>query len=106
MPIRPFLDPNHPFDAETVRRLGLAFEMTCGALRLENRDPKNNVARFIADKLIELAKTGERNPNQLCDDVLAWAGSERELGPISVRLWTEGRYGEAAYLDRTSLGSR
>jgi hypothetical protein len=36
MPIRPFLD-GHKFDPETIRIMGLAFEMAREALRLADR---------------------------------------------------------------------
>jgi hypothetical protein len=41
--------------SETTRIMGVAFEMTCMALRLENGgDP---VKSMVADKIIELVKT-------------------------------------------------
>jgi hypothetical protein len=46
--------------------MGLAFEMTCAALRLDD----DKLRRVIAHKIIELAKTGERNPNELCERAL------------------------------------
>jgi hypothetical protein len=67
MPIRPHLD-GHKFDPETIRVMGLAFEMALAALRLINRgDPANEV---IAQKIITLAKAGERDPERLCEGVL------------------------------------
>src|SRR5262249_748431 len=56
MPIRPFLN-GEQFDQETVRILGVAFEQVCIGLRTGN-------------KIIELAKTGERNPDLLCERAL------------------------------------
>jgi hypothetical protein len=68
MPIRQYLD-GHQFDAEVVRVLGLAFELTRTALRPVDRDDLAN--ELIAKKIIELAQRGERDPERLCDRVLA-----------------------------------
>jgi hypothetical protein len=68
MPIRPFLN-GEKFDPETVRVLGVAFELTRVALRVG--DCADEVKQAIADKIIALAKeTGERNPDVLCEQVL------------------------------------
>jgi hypothetical protein len=67
MPIRPFLNGRH-FDQETVRSLGLAFELVCITLRTGGSD--DYVKQAIADKIIELAQNGERNPDLLCERAL------------------------------------
>jgi hypothetical protein len=67
MPIRPFLNVEQ-FDQETIRILGVAFEQVCIALRTGDCD--DNVGQAIATKIIELAKTGERNPDLLCERAL------------------------------------
>jgi hypothetical protein len=66
MPIRPFSN-GEPFDAETLRILGVAFAQVAIALRLGDCD--DDVKQAIANKIIELAKTGERNPDLLCEHV-------------------------------------
>jgi hypothetical protein len=66
VPIRPYLD-GHSFDPETVRLLGLAFEITRAALKTEDEPVK----QAIAIKLIEFAKQGERDPERLSDRALA-----------------------------------
>src|SRR5215510_6441255 len=68
MPIRPYLD-GHTFDPETVRLLGIAFEITRAALKIgvENEPAREAVARM----LIELAEQGERDPDRLSEEVLA-----------------------------------
>jgi hypothetical protein len=67
MPIRPHLD-GQKFDSETIRVMGLAFEMTLVALRLADRgDLANDV---LARKIVDLAKAGERDPERLCEGVL------------------------------------
>ena len=67
MPITPFLNGERP-DPETKRVLGVAFEMTCIALRAEDSD--DSVKQAIAAKIIDLAKAGERNPDILCEQAL------------------------------------
>ena len=73
MPIRMYLD-GQQFDAETIRVMGVAFEMTRVALRVENEaDP---IREIIANKIIELAKGGERDANELCERTLADLATE------------------------------
>ena len=67
MPIAQFLDGSE-FDAETKRVMGVAFEMARAALQL---GPQGNlIDERIAKTIIELAKTGELNPELLCESVL------------------------------------
>jgi hypothetical protein len=69
MPIRIYLSKDHKFDAETVRVLGVAFEITRTALEL---DGHNELAhQVVAAKIIELASLGERDPDRLAEQVLA-----------------------------------
>jgi hypothetical protein len=69
MPITPYLDcDGFRFDPETKRIMGVAFEMTCAALRLADRD--DPVVAIVAKKIVELAKAGERNPDLLCEQAL------------------------------------
>jgi hypothetical protein len=67
MPIREFLD-GEKFDCETIRVLGLAFELVCAALRIENC--ADDVKKAIANKIIVLARGGELRPDALCEQVL------------------------------------
>jgi len=53
-------------DPETKRVLDVALEMTRISLGLED-DFANGM---IANQLIEIAKTGERNPDLLCEGAL------------------------------------
>jgi hypothetical protein len=64
MLITPYLNGQH-FDPETKRVLGLALELVCNVLRTGDSD--DHVKQAIANKLIALAKDGERNPDVLCD---------------------------------------
>jgi hypothetical protein len=67
MPITPFLD-NTRFDPEATRVMGVAFEMVRVALGLADRGDLAN--EVVAKQIIELAKTGERNPDLLCERAL------------------------------------
>ena len=67
MPIRPFLN-GEQFDQETIRILGVALEHVC--IAPPTGDCDDDVKQAIANKIIELAKTGERNPDLLCERAL------------------------------------
>jgi hypothetical protein len=66
MPIRAYLN-GEGFDPETVRLMGLAFEMALASLRSGCTHP---LREALARKIIELAKTGERDPERLCEGAL------------------------------------
>ena len=66
--ITPYLKGPYYFDLETRRALGAALEMAC--IALYTGDDDEHVRRTIADKLIALAKTGERDPDVLCEQAL------------------------------------
>ena len=51
-----------------MRVLSVSFEQVCIALRTGDCD--GDVKQAIANKVIELAKTGERNPDVLCEGAL------------------------------------
>jgi hypothetical protein len=63
--ITPYLDAAN-VDPETKRVLDVALEMTRISLGLED-DFANGM---IAKQLIEIANTGERNPDLLCEGAL------------------------------------
>jgi len=65
VPIRPFLN-GETFDPETIRLLGVAFEMARAAV---NR-PADLSDEMIARTIIERAKAGERNVEVLCEAAL------------------------------------
>ena len=67
MPSTPFLD-NAGTDPEVRRVVGVAFEMARIALGLAEHPIITN--ELIAKRIIELAKSGERNPDILCEGVL------------------------------------
>jgi hypothetical protein len=67
MPITPYLD-GQQFDPETIRVMGVAFEIARAALRLDRDHP---TIAIIARKIIELANAGEINPDLLSEQALA-----------------------------------
>ena len=67
MPIAQFLDSSK-FDPETKRVISVAFEMVREALRLGHQD--NLINETVAKRIIEHAKTGELDPDLLCESVL------------------------------------
>jgi hypothetical protein len=71
MTIRRILQ-NTPMQPEDIRRLVTAYEQTLRALSLKNRD--DQITRLVAEKVIEVAQTGIRDPAQISERVI------RELG--------------------------
>jgi hypothetical protein len=68
VPIRVYLK-DRKFDAEAVRVMGIAFECARSALHVLPSDELLNEA--VAARIIELARTGERDPDKLCDFAIA-----------------------------------
>jgi hypothetical protein len=67
MPLTPFLN-EASFDPDAVKAMTVAFDAVCKALQLLHRsDP---IAEIVARKVIEVAGTGERNPERIRDLVL------------------------------------
>ncbi len=64
MPMTEFLYGSS-FDPEARRVMGVAYELSRAALRCGDRD--SIADKIVADKIIELAKAGERNPDRLCE---------------------------------------
>jgi hypothetical protein len=68
MPIRTYLE-GFRFDPETVRLMGIAYEMALVALQRTGGNV-NPTRDTLAQKIIELAKAGERDPERLCEAAL------------------------------------
>lgn len=64
MPITPFL-AYQAFEPEVVEIMSAAFVATCDALGLEIGDDDDPATRFVAEKVIELAQRGIRDPDML-----------------------------------------
>ncbi len=67
MPIRPFL-AGQPFDPDTITNMSRVLESVCEVLGLSLKD--DPATRFVAEKIIELAQRGVRDPDVLCAMVL------------------------------------
>ena len=70
MPIASFLDGER-FDPETKRIMGLAYEMARAVLARQWGD---NADMILAQRIIALAKDGERDPEKLCEGALKTLG--------------------------------
>jgi hypothetical protein len=68
MPIRPYLD-GHEFDNETVRLMGLAFEIALGSFGATPA-PDDPLRAGLAHRIIAQAEAGERDPECLCEAAL------------------------------------
>jgi hypothetical protein len=77
MPLTPYLK-GAVFDPKAIEAMSAAFNAVCDSLQLINRD--DPLTQIIARKVVELAGTGERDPERLCDLVLL---SVKELGQRS-----------------------
>ena len=62
MPITPFL-AHQAFDPEIIKAMSAAFAGACEALHLKVGD--DPATRFVAEKVIELAQRGIRDPDML-----------------------------------------
>jgi hypothetical protein len=65
MPIRAYLDGHKKFDGETIRLMGIAFEMAVGSLGF-TPDHDDPIRKVLAQGIIALAEAGERDPERLC----------------------------------------
>jgi hypothetical protein len=67
MPIRSFVEENS-FDPEVLNNMGKAFGEACTSLGLA--DKSDAVTKLVAMMIVELAKGGEHDPDQLKAAVL------------------------------------
>jgi hypothetical protein len=88
MPIRAYLD-GHRFDDETIRRMGIAFEMALASLGA-TPDCNDPIRAALAQRIIALAKAGERDPERLCE------GALRAVSPADPRMARPSEGGQAA----------
>jgi hypothetical protein len=79
MPIRAYLG-GQKFDGETIRLMGLAFEMALASLR-PTPDFEDPIRETLAQRIIALAKAGERDVERLCE------GALRAVGPADPSGW-------------------
>ena len=66
---------NSGFDPEAVKTMIAAYEAVRAKLGLNDRsDP---LTQLVAKKVIEIAQTGVRDPDQLCDRVVAAINADK-----------------------------
>jgi hypothetical protein len=73
MSIRSFVTPG-VFDPEALAAMGEAFDAACKAL--EDTGQPQIVREIIAQRIIEAASRGERNPVRLVEAALPWLTRE------------------------------
>jgi len=96
MPITPYL-AHQAFDPEVIETMSAAFVAACEALHLKVGDDPET--RFVAEKVIELAQRGIRDPDELRTMTLKEfgldeSGAPREWTP-RLRMWPDRRRGSA-----------
>ena len=74
MPIRPYLQDT-TFDPEHVKAMGTAFD--CVIRELHDSGQSSVVREVIAERIIAAAKTGERDPDKLCQLAMDALGVRR-----------------------------
>ena len=80
MPITPFL-AHQAFEPETIENMSAAFVAACDALHLKLGD--DPATRFVAEKVIELAQRGVRDPDTLRKMALKELGLSDESASVS-----------------------
>ena len=68
MPLSPYLE-KHSFDPDALQAMTRAFDKACQQLQLKDRTDR--LCELVARKIIEVAATGERDPDRLCAKVLS-----------------------------------
>ncbi len=84
MPITPFL-ARQSFDPEAIEVMSAAFVAACDALHLKVGD--DPATRFVAEKIIEWAQRGIRDPNVLWKLTVNEFGLSEESAPSRSRLY-------------------
>jgi hypothetical protein len=93
MPISPYL-ASQAFDPEVIETMSAAFVAACEALHLKAGD--DPATRFVAEKVIELAQRGVRDPEELRTMTLKEFGlSDESCAPREwtrrLRMWPDRR---------------
>jgi hypothetical protein len=72
--IIPFLNGNGVFDPKDIKAMSMASDDVCTSLNIS--DGQHPARLVIAERIIELARKGERSPTVLRDRVLQDSGWE------------------------------
>jgi hypothetical protein len=79
--IIPFLNQNvsvgDVFDQKDITAMSMALDDVCRAIQLQENNPKRDI---IAERIIALARRGERSPTRLRDRILHEAGFAEYAG--------------------------
>jgi hypothetical protein len=67
MPLTPYLK-EAAFEPTAIKAMNAAFEAVCKSLQLVNRD--DPISQIVARKIIDIATTGELDPQRMHDLVL------------------------------------
>ena len=67
----------HSFDPEITRAMGAAYDKARELLH--NMGQPEVVQEVIADRIINVAKTGERDPDRICQRAMTALGLERGM---------------------------
>lgn len=73
----PFLQ-NSVFDPELTHAMGQAFDRACQSL--DDAGQPDIVKEIIAEKIVEIAQAGERDPDRLSERALLALGVDRIAG--------------------------
>jgi hypothetical protein len=76
--ITPFLDDRAAFDDAATHAMGEAYDRAILALDAKDRGRPSVVQEALAKRIIEIAKTGERKPDQIYQQALAAFGLDRD----------------------------
>lgn len=106
MPITPYL-AHQAFEPESIETMSAAFAAACQALHLKAGD--DPATRFVAEKVIELAQRGIRDPDELRSMTLKEFGlSDESCAPREwtqrLRMWPDGRRGQGQKARREPTG--
>jgi hypothetical protein len=74
--ILPFIRPETAFDEFATSAMGVAFDAAC--VDLKDGERSNLLREVIAERIIEAAKRGERDPERLRSIALAAFRGERK----------------------------
>jgi hypothetical protein len=67
MPLTPYLK-EAAFEPKAIEAMTAAFEAVCKSLQLAKRD--DPISQIVARKIVDIARTGERDPQRMHDLVL------------------------------------
>jgi hypothetical protein len=81
--ILPFVRSETAFDDCTTQVMGLAFDAACAEFR--DADLTNLTREIIAERIIEAAKRGERDPARLCRVAVAALRGGQKAGYLASR---------------------